>query len=354
MKKVVCFVSILALFLTLPLFGTGVEEQKTGAKAKEDVVIGFSFPTLREERWAIEKDIAIKYAKEIGITLIVQDANTDVNVQNQQIDNLITQGVDCLIVGPQDVNACSASLNAAEEAGIPVISYLRLINSPGLTMFVGNDFVLVGEDMAKCAVEAVPNGKYVIIAGDSGDNVSYQLKEGFYNIIQPKIDSGDITVVFEQHIDTWAAERAMANMENALTNQNNDIQAVLVENDTMAGACIQALKAQGLAGKVFVTGMDGDLAALQRIAEGTQSITMLFEHDVIARAAVDAAVDIAMGIDHKAVNGSVTVGGKEVPAVLLSASKITPDSLFEIVIGKDLQSMEDVYKNVPKSQWPSK
>ena len=353
MKKVVCVMSILVLLLTLPLFAAGVEE-KSGVKAKEDVVIGFSFPTLREERWAIEKDIAIEYAKEIGITLIVQDANTDVNVQNQQIDNLITQGVDCLIVGPQDVNACSASLNAAKKAGVPVISYLRLINSPGLTLFVGNDFVLVGEDMAKSALESVPKGNYVIIAGDSGDNVSYQLKEGFYNVIQPKIDSDDIKVVFEQHIDTWAAENAMANMENALTNQDNNIQAVLVENDTMAGACIQALKAQGLAGKVYVTGMDGDLAALQRIAEGTQSMTMLFEHDVIAKAAVDAAVDIAMGVDHKAVNGTVTAGGEKVSAVLLSASKITPDSLFDIVIGKNLHSMEDVYKNVPKSQWPTK
>ncbi|MFA7370787.1 MAG: substrate-binding domain-containing protein [Sphaerochaetaceae bacterium] len=352
MKRTVIVVLVLVFLVSLGLFAAGVKEKAVGAKELKDVVIGFSFPTLREERWAIEKDIAIEYAKELGITLKVQDADTDVNMQNQQIENLITQGIDCLIVGPQDVNAMQSSVNAAREAGIPVVSYLRLIDGKGLTMFVGNDFVLVGEDMAKSAVEKVPQGKYVIIAGDSGDNVSYQLKEGFYNVIQPKIDTGDIRVVFEQHIKTWAAENAMANMENALTNQNNDIQAVLVENDTMAGACIQALKAQGLAGKVYVTGMDGDLAALQRIAEGTQSMTMLFEHDIIAKAAVDAAVDLAMGVDHAAVNGTIEVAGETIPAVLLSASKITPETIYDIVIGKNIYKLEDVYKNVPRSQWP--
>jgi D-xylose transport system substrate-binding protein len=319
---------------------------------REDVIIGFSFPTLREERWAIEKDIAIEYAKELGIKLIVQDADCDVNVQNNQIDNLITQGVDCIIIGPQDVNACSAAIKAAQEAGVPVVSYLRLINSPGLTLFVGNDFTMIGEDIAETAVDAVPEGNYVIIAGDSGDNVSYLLKDGFYNVIQDKIDSGLINVVYEQHIDTWSAENAMANMENALTNENNNIQVVLAENDTMAGACIQAIKAQGLGGEIFVTGMDGDLAALQRIVEGTQSMTMLFEHDIIAKAVIDAAIDIAMDKNHSSINGTVIAGGEEIPAVLLSASKITSETINDIVLGGNLYKVEDVYKNVPEEEWP--
>ncbi|ADK82710.1 sugar ABC transporter substrate-binding protein [Sediminispirochaeta smaragdinae] len=353
MKKMLSSVMALVLFL-VPFFvsAEGSQESTAESKSKEEVVIGFSFPTLREERWAAEKEIAIAYAKQQGVKLIVQDADTDANVQNQQIDNLITQDVDCLIIGPQDVNAMSSSLDAAKEAGIPVISYLRLIDNKGLTMFVGYDFTMIGEDMAKSATNSVPEGNYVVIAGDSGDNVSYQLRDGFYNVIQPKINSGDISVVYEQYIDTWSPENAMSNMENALTNEHNNIQAVLVENDTMAGACIQALKAQGLDGKVFVTGMDGDVAALQRIAEGSQSMTMLFEHDFIAKAAVDAAIDLAMGVDHQAVNGTVEAGGESVPAVLLSASKITSDTLYDIVIGKKLQKMEDVYKNVPKNRWP--
>ncbi|MCF7944574.1 MAG: substrate-binding domain-containing protein [Spirochaetia bacterium] len=348
-------VLVFAILLVLPSFlicAEGQQEEKTAVKTKEDVVIGFSFPTLREERWAIEKDIAISYADEIGIELIVQDADTDSNAQNRQIDNLITQGVDCLIIGPQDVNAMSSSIKAAEEAGVPVISYLRMINNKGLSMFVGYDFTKIGEDMATCAINSVPEGNYVIIAGDSGDNVSYELKEGFYNVIQPKLDSGDIEVVYEQHINTWSAENAMNNMENALTKHRNNIQAVLVENDTMAGACIQALKAQGLAGDVYVTGMDGDLSALQRIAEGTQNMTMLFEHDIVAKAAVDAAIDLAMAKKHAPAQDTVEAGGDTIPAVLLSASKITPETLYDIVIGKGLQEMEDVYKNVPKDEWP--
>ena len=350
MKKFLFGIILLSLLCPM-VFSNGTQENAASGSA-EDVVIGFSFPTLREERWAIEKEIAIDYADQLGIKLIVQDANCDTDVQNQQVDNLITQGVDCLIIGPNDVNACSAAVKSAQEAGIPVISYLRLIDSPGLSLFVGYDFTMIGKDMAESALGQAPKGNYVIIAGDQGDNVSYLLKEGFYSVLKEQIDQKEIDIVFEQHISGWSAEGAMSNMENALTNENNNVKAVLAENDTLAGACIQALKSQGLDGKVFVSGMDGDLAALQRIAEGTQSMTMFFEHDVIARAVIDAAVEIATKSDSRIVNGTVIAGGEDVPAVLLSASKITSKTIDEIILGKNLYTVDQVYKNVPKESWP--
>lgn len=152
----------------------GITEETETVDVEDGITIGFSFPTLQEERWSIEKDLAVEYCEKLGVELLFTDANTESTLQNQQIDNLITQGIDVLIVGAADIDATASAVQAAKDEGIPVISYLRMINSDQLDAFVGYDFQKIGEIKAQAALDAVPEGNYVFLNGDEGDSVVHK------------------------------------------------------------------------------------------------------------------------------------------------------------------------------------
>ncbi len=358
MKRLVSVLLITCLAITL-LVGCGQSptpsdegEGEPDAQEEKQITIGFSFPTLQEERWQTEKDLAEEKSKELGANFIYQDANTDATTQNSQIENLITQGIDVLIIGAADTKAAATGVAAAQEAGIPVIAYLRMVDSDKLDCFVGYDFVRIGEIMAEAALESVPKGNYVLLNGSEADSVAHQLREGYHNILDAKVDSGDINVIFDQFVLNWEPANAMSDMENCLTQNNNDVQAVLVNNDGMAGGAIQALGAQNLIGEVFVTGMDGDLAACQRIVEGKQNTTIVFQHDKLIDATMEAAMELAQGKQPAGINEEVENALTMVPAILLAADLVHKDNVKELMIDSGIHKLEDVYKNIPEDQWP--
>lgn len=320
----------------------------------DKLTVGFSFPTLQEERWAIEKDLCAEYCEQIGVNFVFQDANTEAALQNQQIDNLITQGVDVLIVGAADIDATASAVKAAKDEGIPVISYLRMINSDQVDAFVGYDFEKIGEIKAQAALEAVPEGNYVFLNGDEGDSVVHEMIKGYDTALKEAYDSGKVTKIFEQFTQNWEPANALANMENCLTLNNNDVQVVIANNDHVAGAAIQALTGQGITSDVYVNGMDGDLDACQRIVEGKQSATIVFLHSEIVKAAIDTAVAFAKGEAPSTINGKAKNDVSETDAVLLGADLVTKDNMVEKVIDTGVHKLEDVYANVPKDQWPVK
>lgn len=320
----------------------------------EGITIGFSFPTLQEERWAIEKDLCAEYCEQIGVNFVFQDANTDAVLQNQQIDNLITQEVDVLIVGAADIDATASAVKAAKAEGIPVISYLRMINSDQVDAFVGYDFEKIGEIKAQAALENVPEGNYVFLNGDEGDSVVHEMMKGYETALKEAYDSGKVKKIFEQYTQNWEPANALANMENCLTVNDNNVQAVIANNDHVAGAAIQALEAVGITSDVYVNGMDGDLDACQRIVEGKQDATVVFLHSEIVKAAIDTAVAYAKGETPSTLNGKSKNDVAEIDAVLLGADIVTKDNMVEKVIVTGVHKLEEVYANVPKDQWPAK
>jgi len=311
----------------------------------DKLVIGLSLDTLQEERWQRDRDLFIAAAEALGAKVEVQAANSDDAKQISQAENLISQGVDVLVVVPHNAEATAAIVEKAHAAGIKVLAYDRLIKNSDLDLYISFDNEKVGEMQAEAIIKLAPKGKFVYIGGAETDNNAHLFKKGAFNILQPLIDSGDIQVVFDQWTKDWSPANALVNMENALTANDNKIDAVVAANDGTAGGVIQALAAQGLDGKIPVSGQDAELAAAQRIVEGTQTMTVYKPIKDLAEKAADLAVKLAKGEDVGA-DKTVNNGKIDVPSVLLNPVAVDKTNIDATVIADGFHSKEDVYKNV--------
>ncbi|GGA44276.1 D-xylose ABC transporter substrate-binding protein [Paenibacillus physcomitrellae] len=323
----------------------------SGGNAKDDkIVIGLSLDTLKEERWQKDRDLFSAKVQELGGEVKVLAANGDDAVQMSQAEQLISQGVDVLVVVAHNAEATAPIVEKAHKEGIKVIAYDRLINNADVDYYISFDNVRVGELQAQAVTEAAPKGNIVYIGGADTDNNAHMFKEGAMNVLKPLVDKGDIKIVYDQFSKDWKPEEALKNMENALTANNNDIQGVVAANDGTAGGVVQALTAQGMDGKIPVSGQDADLAGVQRIAEGKQLMTVYKPINLIATTAAEMAVSAAKGEEVKA-DKTVNNGKIDVPSVLLDPIAVNKDNL-DVVIKDGFHKLEEVYKNVPKDQWP--
>jgi D-xylose transport system substrate-binding protein len=314
--------------------GSGDGTTTTGGGGDDDLVIGVSWNNYNEERWARWDEPAIKDAIEAaGGTYISTDAGSSAEQQLTDVEQLITDGADALIILAQDGTAIRPAVASALEQGIPVVAYDRLIEDPG-ALYVTFDNVGVGRLQAEVVFEMVPAGNYVIIKGDSGDANADFLRAGFEEVIGEAVSSGDITIVGESYTDNWDPALAQTQMEQFLTQANNEVDAVLSENDGMASGVVSALEAQGLAGEVPVSGQDGDLAALNRVAIGTQSVSVWKDARELGTAAGEAAVALAQGTALADIAGVIqfdSPGGNSMTSILLEPIAITQGNLNLVV-----------------------
>src|SRR2546427_10081036 len=349
---------IVLLFLFALIAGacvSGTKQTNEGGarKAKgpnDKIKIGFSMDTLKEERWQRDKDLVEKRAKEIGAEVNVQVANGSDSEQIKQAENMLTQGVDVLIVAPHNGEIAASIVEAAHKQGVPVISYDRLIKNSDVDLYVSHQVVKIGEMQAKYALDHAPKGNYVLIGGSQTDNNAILLVQGQMNILQPAVDRGDIKIVTMQYAREWLASEALRITEDALTKNNNNIQAIVASNDGTAGGAISALP-PSLIGKVLVTGQDAALDAVQRIVEGKQTMTIYKPIQPLAFSAVDSAIKLARGekIDAKDKSNN---GKNDVPSILQEPIVLDKNNVMQTVIKDGYHKLEDVYKNVPKDQWP--
>jgi D-xylose transport system substrate-binding protein len=310
---------------------TGTEAATDGtAAAGGDCVVGVSWNNYQEERWAKWDEPALQAAIEAGGgTYISNDAKSSAETQASNLENLISQGANVLVVLAQDGTAIIPSVQSAISQGVPVIAYDRLIEDPAV-LYITFDNVLVGQMEAEAVFAEVPSGNYVIIKGNSADANADFLREGMEKVIGEAVTAGDITIVGETYTDNWDPAIAQTSMEQFLTAENNEVDAVLSENDGMAGGVIAALEAQGLAGQVPVSGQDGDQAALNRVALGTQTVDVWKDARELGTTAGEAAVALCANPDAASVAGAApftTPGGNEVSSILLEPIPITQDNL---------------------------
>src|SRR5256884_6314510 len=249
----------------------GPESANTGRAAKSGgpVRIGFSMDTLKEERWNRDKELVLQRCKEAGAECQVQVADGSDSVQINQCETFLTQGFDVLIVAPHNGQIAASIVEAAHRQGVPVISYDRLIRNSDVDLYVAHQVVKIGQMQAQYALDHAPKGNYVLIGGSQTDNNALLLIEGQMSVLQPAVDRGDIKIVTKQFAREWLASEALRITEDALTKNNNDIQAIVASNDGTAGGAVSALP-PSLIGKVLVTGQDASLHAGQPIAEGKQ------------------------------------------------------------------------------------
>lgn len=316
-------------------------------------VIGFSMDTLEEERWQRDRDLFVAAAEKLGAEVLVQSAGSDDARQIAQCENLLTRGVDVLVVVPHNGKAAAAVVEMAHRSGVKVIAYDRMINDSDLDLYVSFDNERIGELQAQYLVEKVPRGNYVLIGGDPADFNSHLYRRGQMRILQPSIDRGDVTVVAAQWASEWQPIEALRHVENALTQHDNQIDAVVASNDGTAGGAIQALAEQGLAGTVSVSGQDAELAALQRVVEGTQAMTIYKPLPVLAETVAEAAMRLIRGEELPNLNATIPNGKIDVPSIQLDVIVVDRDNVVETVIKDGFHTMEAIYQNVPQADWPT-
>jgi D-xylose transport system substrate-binding protein len=330
----------------------GPDQGGTGKRAKGTgpVRIGFSMDTLKEERWQRDKQLVEQRCKEVGAECEVLVADGNDSTQVNQCETFLTQGVDVLIVAPHNGQIAASIVEAAHRQGVPVISYDRLIRNADVDLYVSHQVVKIGQMQAQYALDHAPKGNYVLIGGSQTDNNALLLIDGQMSVLQPAIDRGDIKIVAKQFAREWLASEALRITEDALTKNNNNIQAIVASNDGTAGGAISALPPQ-MVGRIVVTGQDAALDALQRIVEGKQTMTIYKPIVPLANSAVDAAIKLARR-EKLETKDKVNNGKLDVPSILQEPIVLDKDNMMQTVIKDGYDKIEDVYKNVPKDQWP--
>jgi len=297
--------------------------------------VAVSWKTFQEERWKTDEAAIKEVVEAAGHKYISTDAQGSAQKQAADIEGLIAQKPDVILVVAFDSDAILPSIQKITEAGIKSIAYDVQFEDPN-ALYITFDNVGVGRLMAKTMLEkGKSEGNFAFIKGDKGDPNATFLFQGITEVLKENLDSGKIKNVCETFTDGWKPDNAQKNMEQCLTSQNNKVDAVISENDGMAGGVVAALEAQGMAGSVPVTGQDGDKAALNRVAKGTQLVSVWKDSRVLGKKAAEAAVAMIGGTAMDKLEGVAKFnGGKkgvEMNSILIPPNPITKANLGDVI-----------------------
>jgi D-xylose transport system substrate-binding protein len=328
----------------LIVLGLGVGQ----AQQKKEIKIGFSIENMEGERWQTDLDEFQKRAHTLGGTVVTRSANGDDDVQFRQINELLKDGIDVLVFLPHDTSKAGRIVEAAHAKHVPVISYDRLASAP-VDLFVGFDLFSVGIEQAQSLVDRAPKGNYLLLGGSPLDANSKVVRAGQMKVLQPFIDRGDIHVIADLWVPEWSATEAYILVKKELNKSNGAPTAIVASNDGIAGGAIQALEDKGWSGGVLVSGQDADLAAIERIFDGSQLMTVYKPVGNEARAAAEAAIKLArhedVGSQAEVPNGTLTT-----KAILLTPICVTQENAKQTVLKDGFQNQEVVRQSLPKDK----
>ena len=291
MKK---FVMLLLVLLLVPL--VGCQAEKTFKNDDGKVKIGFISESMTVERWLRDRDIFVAKAEDLGAEVIVQNAYEDSTRQKEIGMEMVDKGVDVLVVVAYDKDTLVDLVKYAHSNNVKVIAYDRLITKANADLYISFDNYEVGHLMAAAATAAVPQGNYLILNGPATDNNCFMINDGYKDVLKPLVDRGSVMVAGETWVEGWRDELAYQFVSQTIEDGVH-IDAILAGDDRLAEGAVDALSESRLAGSVYVTGQDAELAACQRIVEGTQNMTVYKPISQLAEGAAEVAVKMALGED---------------------------------------------------------
>ncbi len=337
---------LLAAVLILP---AGCKAEQVYKNDDGKTTIGFISESMTVERWLRDRDIFVAKCEELGAEVIVQNAYEDSTRQKEIGMDLVDRGVDVLVIVPYDKDTLGDLIKYAHANNVKVIAYDRLITNADTDLYISFDNYKVGSLMASAATKAVPKGNYLILNGPATDNNCFMINNGYKDVLQPLVDKGAVHIVGETWIEAWRDEAAYAFVDDLLT-RGVKIDAILAGDDRLAEGAVNALSESRLAGSVYVTGQDAELAACQRIVEGTQHMTVYKPIRQLAEGAAQIAVMMAEGKDIGSTQ-TINDGTYDISYIVYEPLMLTKDNMDKVI--KDgFYTVEQVYMNVPQSQWP--
>jgi len=303
------------------------------AAPMKPLTIGVAWPNLTDERWTADEAAIREAIGNAGGKYLSADAMGSPTQQAADVQTLVADGAHAIVIVATDPEAVLPAAKRALAEGVAVIAYGQLMENPEI-LTVAYDAAAAGRLMAKALMAAKPAGAYAFVRGPKDDPHSDLLSLGVMETLKPAMDAGKIKVGATAFVAGWRPDGAMGAMQDMLGKTGGKIDAVVAESDAMAGGVVAALSAQGLAGVVGVAGADGDHAAINRVAQGAQTVSVWEDGTALGRAAGAAAVALAKGKKPSDAEGAKPLtgpkGGK-VEAVLLEPLAITRANLGAVV-----------------------
>lgn len=345
MKKYISILLIIGMLVGMTACGRPEDDRPEGVQEDRKIQIGMSFDSFVIERWQRDRDVFVSVAKELGAEVNVQNANGDVEEQKKQIDYFIQKGMDVIVIICIDSDALKESVEKAKNAGIKIVAYDRLINNADIDLYISFDNAMVGTMMAQALVDAgIDGGNVIMLGGSPTDNNVPLVENAFIQVM----DDNNVTILDSAHAEGWKAELAAAYIydHSAIL---SDTDAIMCGNDDLATQAVRALAENRMAGDILVVGQDADLAACQRIVEGTQVMTVYKPVERLATRAAEAAIALAKGEPLTSEDIVMLENGEhEVPYIGLEPISVNQDNINEVIIGSGFHLKEDVYLNVPE------
>lgn len=319
-------------------------KEEDGNKEQEDgIVVGFSMGTLMEDRWIRDRNIFVDEAEQHGIDVIVNNANNDSDLQYDQVKEMLNQGIDVLVIAPNDSYSEARCVEAAKEKNVPVISYDRLVSNADVDVYISFDHTQVGVLMAEYLVENVPEGGYMIVNGSPTDSNSKMINDGAMSVLQPYIDDNKIQILAETWVDGWIRETAYDFVAEQMKDNRDKVKAILCGNDSMAWGVIDALSEAQIVEQVMVVGQDADLVACQRIVTGKQALTIYKPIKDLVNKTVEVCQQLVKGEEIQS-QGNYNDGTYDVPYIFIDVQAVTKDNIDDTVIKDGFHLYEDVYQ----------
>jgi len=339
------------LFLTLvALIPVGCGKQDEYINNDDTIKIGFILETMTVERWQRDRDIFVAKAKELEAEVIVKNAYEDAELQDKIIRDMVADGVDTLAIVAYDKESLADAIEYARDNNVKIIAYDRLIRESDVDLYISFNNYNVGKLIGESAVGNVPEGKYLILNGAKTDNNAFMLNEGCMSVLQPYIDEGKIEVVGETWIEAWRDEVSYQFVSDAI-DAGLEFDVIIAANDRVAEGALNALNENRLTDNVYITGQDAELAACQRIVEGIQDMTVYKPISILAEGAAELAVKMAKGED---IGECEVIGdGKYVVKyIAYEPIAVNKENMLDTVIKDGFYTIEQVYANVDKNNWP--
>jgi D-xylose transport system substrate-binding protein len=315
---------------------------------KKDIKIGFSLEAMNGERWQTDLDEFQQRVHELGGAVVTRSADGDDDLQFRQVNELLKGGIDVLVFLPHDTSKAGRMVEAAHAKHVPVISYDRLASGP-VDLYVGFDLFVVGVEQAQSLVDRAPKGNYLLLGGSPLDANSKVVRAGQMKVLQPFIDRGDIHVFADIWVPEWSPTEAYIMVRKELNMLKAAPTAIVASNDGIAGGAVQALEDKGWSGGVLVSGQDADLAAIERIFDGSQLMTVYKPVGNEARAAAEAAMKLARHEDVES-RAEVPNGTLTTKAILLTPICVTQENAKQTVLKDGFQKLEVVKQGLPKNK----
>lgn len=334
---------LLALCLTAGLAGCGgdsASDQQEAGKEEEYIQIGVTFDSFVIERWRRDQDVFVSTAQDLGARVYVQNANGDVEEQIDQVEYFIEKKMDAIVIVAVDCYAMSDVIQQAKAAGIVVVAYDRMIESAGLDLYISFDNEAVGRMMGETLAENLgPGSSIICITGPDSDTNVAEVAAGF----QSALAGHPLRVAYSRAAEGWLAETAYEGVEEALA-QGIQFSGIMCGNDDLATQAFQALSEHRMAGSVCLVGQDADLAACQRIVEGTQAMTVYKPVEKLARTAAEYTIRLVQGEDLGLETRDNSWG--PVSAQLIQPVKVTAENMKEVIVDGGFHLEDEVYLNV--------